>query len=61
MLNMAHYICPGECHGVSMEPGTCQAADCSKKEQPLLECQCLDGAHQEVKDKESNSSASPEK
>ncbi len=42
---MAHYICTGECAGVALEPGTCQAPDCSKKEQPLKECQCSDGMH----------------
>jgi hypothetical protein len=42
---MNHYICTGGCHGVSETPGTCQAQDCAKHEQPLVECSCTDGQH----------------
>jgi len=37
---MKHYICTGECGGISEKPGVCQAEICSKKGQPLTECDC---------------------
>ncbi|MDP3941643.1 MAG: hypothetical protein Q8Q49_05035 [bacterium] len=46
---MKHYICTGECEGVSDKPGTCQAESCSKFHQPLIECNCTDGKHGAVK------------
>lgn len=50
---MTHYVCTGECGGVSEQPGTCQAESCSRYHQPLIECNCIDGQHEEVKkDKE---------
>ena len=42
---MVHYICEGECKGVSDTPGTCQAQECSKHEEPLKECNCDDNQH----------------
>jgi len=39
-----HYICEGECHGVSGEPGTCQDKNCSLYGEELLECDCGDAA-----------------
>jgi len=42
---MPHYICHGECHGVSPTPGVCQTEACSKKAQALDECVCADGTH----------------
>lgn len=42
---MKHYICTGECGGVSDNPGTCQAEDCSKHGEPLVACNCNDGEH----------------
>ncbi len=44
---MEHYICNGGCGGVSDTPGTCQATDCSRHDQPLEECHCTDGEHDE--------------
>tara|TARA_Y100000310_G_C20663899_1_gene806371 strand:- start:1774 stop:1911 length:138 start_codon:yes stop_codon:yes gene_type:complete len=40
-----HYICNGECGGVSETPGVCQAEKCSKHNHPLKECECTDGKH----------------
>lgn len=37
---MKHYICTGGCGGVSEKPGICTAEVCSKKGQPLTECDC---------------------
>ena len=45
---MSHYVCTGECGGESDKPGVCQAEDCSKKGQPLVECDCEDGEHAEA-------------
>lgn len=40
-----HYICVGECHGLSDTPGVCQAEDCSEQGQPLHACHCKNGDH----------------
>ena len=37
---MSHYICEGECGGVSDQPGVCQTEGCSRHSQPLVECRC---------------------
>lgn len=42
---MTHFICTGGCEGVSEKPGTCQAEDCEKHEQPLTECDCKEAKH----------------
>lgn len=42
---MNHYICSGECQGVSDKPGVCQADTCPKHNQPLIECDCSDNKH----------------
>ncbi len=42
---MQHYVCTGECGGVSREPGTCQADTCSKHNQPLVQCDCNGEEH----------------
>lgn len=43
---MPHYICRGECHGVSPTPGVCQTQNCSKISQALEPCACQDGSHE---------------
>ncbi len=43
---MSHYICLGGCRGISETPGVCQAGDCPRHGKPLLECDCVNGAHQ---------------
>jgi hypothetical protein len=48
---MPHYTCTGDCKGIAMQPGACQAGDCGKSGQPLTECNCTDGQHEELKDK----------
>lgn len=40
-----HYICTGGCQGVSDRPGVCQTSGCPKHNQPLQECDCVDGEH----------------
>lgn len=40
---MSHYVCNGECGGVSDTPGVCQAETCSLHNQPLSECNCEGG------------------
>lgn len=40
-----HYVCSGECKGVSDNPGSCRAKDCSKHEQKLKPCECEEGDH----------------
>jgi hypothetical protein len=48
---MKHYVCTGECKGVSDKPGTCQDITCSKHEMPLTECNCTNGKHEEAFEK----------
>lgn len=48
---MKHYICTGDCGGVSEKPGVCQAQTCPKHGQPLSECECSDGKHGKEKGK----------
>ena len=43
-----HYICTGNCQGVSQVPGTCQTEDCDRYHEKLLECNCTDGKHKMV-------------
>lgn len=45
---MTHYVCTGGCGGVSETPGNCQAESCSLHGEPLKECNCIDGKHEEV-------------
>ncbi len=40
-----HYICLGECEGVSNNPGVCQASDCNRYNEKLVPCHCADGDH----------------
>ena len=47
---MQHFICTGGCAGESSNPGVCQAEDCKKEGEPLLPCECEDGAHEEAKE-----------
>lgn len=44
-----HFVCTGECGGVSDKAGTCQAKDCSKHNMPLETCECSDGTHKPKK------------
>lgn len=43
---MPHYICTGECEGISQKPGVCQTEGCSMKGKPLESCECTDGTHE---------------
>ncbi len=42
---MSHYICTGDCQGISDKPGSCQANTCQKYNKPLTECDCSDNKH----------------
>ena len=42
---MTHYVCRGECAGVSDAPGVCQAEDCARSKEALEACDCEDGSH----------------
>lgn len=42
---MTHYVCTGGCGGESGAPGVCQMEGCKKEGEPLLACNCADGAH----------------
>jgi hypothetical protein len=42
---MKHYICNGECKGVSEKSGYCNAEECSKYKKPLKECNCNEEEH----------------
>ncbi len=44
---MTHYVCKGECKGVSEAPVSCGAESCSLHNHPLVECNCEDGSHKE--------------
>jgi len=50
---MAHYICTGECKGVSDTAKNCGDPACSKHNQPLQPCDCKDGRHEKKQEKES--------
>ncbi|MEK7585167.1 MAG: hypothetical protein AAB455_01450 [Patescibacteria group bacterium] len=43
-----HYVCKGDCKGVSEVPKVCDTEGCSHKGQPLEACSCADGAHGEA-------------
>ncbi|GEM_PF-2979226 len=34
-----HYLCPGECNGVSDTLGVCQDKSCSNYGKPLIKCE----------------------
>jgi len=45
-----HYICKGDCGGVSDDSSAvCNAPDCSEKDQKMSACGCDDGEHKEAK------------
>ena len=48
---MKHYVCTGECRGVSDVPKSCEASGCHKKGVPLVPCECGDEKHDEVFEK----------
>ncbi len=48
---MKHYVCVGECRGVSNVPKTCGALGCHKYGHPLVECECEDRKHNETFEK----------
>lgn len=44
-MELKHYICSGNCKGISQNPGICQSQNCDKYNQELSECLCGDGLH----------------
>ncbi|MDP3900939.1 MAG: hypothetical protein Q8Q38_01165 [bacterium] len=49
---MTHYVCLGECGGVSEHPGICTAEPCSHHGKPLEPCECQDAEHKQQEDEE---------
>lgn len=49
-----HYVCLGECGGVSENPGVCQSTHCSKHDHELVGCTCHDGLHDTEIEKNTN-------
>lgn len=47
-----HYVCTGECGGTSDTQINCGTEGCSMKGQPMAECNCEDGKHEEAKKKQ---------
>lgn len=47
---MKHYVCKGECGGVSNDPKKCEDESCSMFEKDLEECNCTDGRHNDKKE-----------
>jgi len=43
---MQHYICTGGCGVESSQQGVCEAQFCKKEGEPLTECNCADGLHE---------------
>ena len=43
---MDHYVCTGECNGVSEIPLSCQLSSCSEHNHSLVFCDCTDGKHE---------------
>lgn len=52
---MTHYVCDGTCGGVAGEVGVCKDETCPMHGHPLKECNCTDGKHAEVLNKENKS------
>jgi hypothetical protein len=48
---MEHYICTGNCKGVSERQGICGDEKCPKFGQPLIECDCGDMKHNDFRGK----------
>lgn len=44
-MKSKHYICSGECNGVSEEFKSCCDESCSRFGKPLEECNCKDNKH----------------
>lgn len=46
---MKHYVCAGECGGVSENPKNCGDSACSMHNKPLVECSCTDDKHELIR------------
>jgi hypothetical protein len=46
---MTHYICPAEDNAVSDHAKVCELDSCPLVGHQLVECNCMDGKHTEVK------------
>ncbi len=40
-----HFICSGECQGVSPVAKVCESENCSQQGEALVACDCLDNQH----------------
>jgi hypothetical protein len=45
---MSHFVCTGECGGVSESPKSCEGENCTKKGNPMVECNCGSDDHGQV-------------
>lgn len=51
---MTHYVCTGDCKGVSNELGICETESCPRYHEPFVPCNCLDGTHEELVEEETS-------
>jgi hypothetical protein len=51
-MNEDHYVCTGDCGGISPTPKVCEDATCSKSGEPMIPCSCDDGLHEITREKE---------
>jgi hypothetical protein len=42
---MTHFVCTGECGGISDHAKVCEGENCTKKDHPMNECSCGDEKH----------------
>ena len=42
-----HYVCLGDCQGVSKYIGVCQTPDCMEYDHDFVQCDCKDGKHKD--------------
>lgn len=47
-----HYVCK-KCGGLSNNPKNCETEGCEYNGKPLVECNCTDGEHKELKEEQS--------
>jgi hypothetical protein len=45
---MKHYVCTGDCVGVSNKPGVCETEGCDHEGKGLIQCHCDDEMHDEA-------------
>jgi len=58
-MDQEHYVCLGDCEGVSDKTGVCQAPSCITFGQPLSPCNCTDGKHSKMETNQKTELADP--